>query len=106
MLKYCFFPLELLHKYVVISCDLCVNNDNWAIPPTLYGCLKFRKLMSQINNNMLLVFAGKQRSTTRTVLIIIVSTVAITMIIVISICIILKVRRPKEKVESKFNYSL
>ena len=54
------------------------------------------------NNNMLLVlvFPEKQRNTTRSAIIIVVPIV-IAMILVISICIFLRARKPKDTFESK-----
>ena len=54
------------------------------------------------NNNMLLVlvFPEKERNTTRSAIIIVVPIV-IAMILVISICIFLRARKPKDTFESK-----
>ncbi|KAL4628558.1 hypothetical protein ACB092_05G247900 [Castanea dentata] len=93
------------------DCSACLKNISGQIPQCClgkeggryytpscnfrYGTNAFFDLTADASSP-----EGKQRSTTRTVIIIIVSTVIITMMIVTSICIILKVRRPKDKVET------
>ena len=99
--------LKLKTYYKLCGHMICSSHlNNWTILCITISHCKLMLIQDLIPHNVLIIidlwfiFAGNGTSTSRTVIIIVVPTVAFVVLIV-SFCIYLRVRKPRDKAEGK-----